>query len=56
MSGSDDKPRGSLFDAFRDRSRVVSTELSGTIPRGLRIAIDAEHRFTITGGKCCCRS
>ena len=47
MSGSDDKPRGSLFDAFRDRSRVVSTELSGTIPRGLRIATAYSWRFLI---------
>lgn len=38
MSGSDDKPRGSLFDALRDRSRVVSTETSAAVPRGLRIA------------------
>src|SRR5690349_15299972 len=38
MSGSDEKPRGSLFDALRDRSRVVSSDLSGSIPRGLRVA------------------
>ncbi len=38
MSGSDDKPRGSLFDAVRDRRRVVATELSDTVPRGLRVA------------------
>jgi predicted PurR-regulated permease PerM len=38
MSGSDDKPRGSLFDAVRDRSRVVTTETSAAVPRGLRIA------------------
>ena len=47
MSGSDDKPRGSLFDAFRDRNRVVSTELSGTIPRGLRIATAYSWRFLV---------
>ncbi|WP_439592217.1 AI-2E family transporter [Microbacterium sp.] len=38
MSGSDEKPRGSLFDALRDRSRVVSSDLAGSIPRGLRVA------------------
>ena len=47
MSGSDDKPRGSLFDAFRDRNRVVSTELSGTVPRGLRIATAYSWRFLV---------
>ena len=38
MSGSDEKPRGSLFDALRDRTRVVSSAESGSIPRGLRVA------------------
>ncbi|GAA1939854.1 AI-2E family transporter [Microbacterium aoyamense] len=38
MSGSDEKPRGSLFDALRDRSRVVSSDLAGSIPHGLRVA------------------
>ncbi|MCP2637823.1 AI-2E family transporter [Microbacterium sp. HD4P20] len=47
MSGSDDKPRGSLFDALRDRSRVVSTELSGSMPRGLRIATAYSWRFLV---------
>jgi predicted PurR-regulated permease PerM len=47
MSGSDDKPRGSLFDALRDRNRVVSTELSGSIPRGLRIATAYSWRFLV---------
>jgi putative heme transporter len=47
MSGSDDKPRGSLFDAFRDKSRVVSTELSGTVPKGLRIATAYAWRFLV---------
>lgn len=47
MSGSDDKPRGSLFDAVRDRSRVVSTELSGSMPRGLRIATAYSWRFLV---------
>ena len=47
MSGSDEKPRGSLFDALRDRSRVVSTELSGSMPRGLRIATAYSWRFLV---------
>lgn len=47
MSGSDEKPRGSLFDAVRDKSRVVSTELSGSMPRGLRIATAYSWRFLV---------
>jgi predicted PurR-regulated permease PerM len=47
MSGHDEKPRGSLFDAFRDRTRVVSTELSESIPRGLRIATAYSWRFLV---------
>ncbi|QIG40225.1 AI-2E family transporter [Microbacterium sp. 4R-513] len=37
MSGPDEKPRGSLFDAVRDRTRIVSTDLQAQIPRGLRL-------------------
>ena len=47
MSGSDDKPRGSLFEAIRDRRRVVSTEMSGAVPRGLRIATAYSWRFLV---------
>lgn len=47
MSGSDDKPRGSLFDAIRDRSRVVSSDLSGSIPQGLRIATAYSWRILV---------
>lgn len=47
MSGSDDKPRGSVFDAIRDRTRVVSTEMSGSVPRGLRIATAYSWRFLV---------
>lgn len=47
MSGPDDKPRGSLFDAFRDRNRIVSTDLSGSIPQGLRIATAYSWRFLV---------
>lgn len=50
MSGSDDKPRGSLFDAVRDRSRVVSTEMSQTIPKGLRVATAYSWRFLVVAG------
>jgi len=47
MSGSDDKSRGSLFDALRDRRRVVSNDLSGSIPTGLRIATAYSWRFLV---------
>ncbi|WP_137843963.1 AI-2E family transporter [Microbacterium sp. 2FI] len=47
MSGSDDKPRGSLFDALRDRNRVVTSDLSASIPRGLRIATAYSWRFLV---------
>ena len=47
MSGSDDKPRGSLFDAVRDRRRVVSTETSASVPRGLRIATAYAWRLIV---------
>lgn len=47
MSGSDDKPRGSLFDAVRDRSRVISTETSASVPRGLRIATAYSWRLIV---------
>src|SRR3954454_16518542 len=38
MSGPDDKPRGSLFDAVRDRTRIVSSDLAPQIPHGLRLS------------------
>ena len=47
MSGSDEKPRGSFFDALRDRNRVVSTELSASVPKGLRIATAYSWRFLV---------
>jgi predicted PurR-regulated permease PerM len=47
MSGSDDKPRGSLFDAVRDRSRVVTTDTSAAVPRGLRIATAYSWRLIV---------
>lgn len=50
MSGPEDKPRGSLFDALRDRSRVVSTEVSASVPRGLRVATAYSWRFLVIAG------
>ena len=47
MSGSDEKPRSSLFDALRDRSRVVSTDESTSIPHGLRLATAYSWRFLV---------
>ncbi|MDW4571227.1 AI-2E family transporter [Microbacterium sp. M3] len=47
MSGSDEKPRGSLFDAVRDRSRIVSTETSAAVPRGLRLATAYSWRLIV---------
>lgn len=47
MSGPDEKPRGSLFDALRDRSRVVTTETSSSVPRGLRVATAYAWRLLV---------
>ena len=47
MSSHEDKPRGSLFDAVRDRSRIVSTDVSGIIPRGLKVATAYSWRFLV---------
>jgi predicted PurR-regulated permease PerM len=47
MTGSDDKPRGSFMDALRDRSRVVSTDVSGSVPRGLKLATAYSWRFLV---------
>lgn len=47
MTGPEDKPRGSFFDAMRDRTRVVSTDVSGTIPRGLKVATAYSWRFLV---------
>lgn len=44
---SDDKPRESLFDALRDRSRIVTSEVSGTVPRGLRVATAYAWRLLV---------
>jgi putative heme transporter len=47
MSGSDDKPRGSFLDSLRDRSRVVSSDVSGSVPRGLKLATAYSWRFLV---------
>ena len=47
MSGSDEKPRSTLFDALRDRSRVISTDDSASVPHGLRLATAYSWRFLI---------
>lgn len=45
MSEPDEKPRGSLLDALRNRT--VTTEISGGIPRGLRVATAYSWRFIV---------
>ncbi|GAA1697123.1 AI-2E family transporter [Microbacterium sediminicola] len=47
MSTPDDKPRGSLFDALRDRRRIVSSEVAKTIPAGLHVAAAYSWRFLV---------
>lgn len=47
MSGNDPKARGSLLDALRDRSRVVTTDMSSTVPRGLRVATAYAWRLLV---------
>lgn len=47
MSGPDEKPRGSLFDAVRDRTRIVSTDLQAQIPRGLRLTTAYAWRLLV---------
>ncbi len=45
MSGSDDKPRSSFLEAIRNRT--VTSELSGTVPRGLRVATAFSWRLLV---------
>ncbi|MGZ0710392.1 AI-2E family transporter (plasmid) [Coraliomargarita sp. W4R53] len=49
MSGADEKPKSSLFDALRDRNRVVSSDLAGSLPPGLRIVTAYAWRFLVIG-------
>ncbi|KRA23873.1 permease [Microbacterium sp. Root61] len=45
MSGPDEKPRASFLDTIRNRT--VSTELSGSIPHGLRVATAYSWRILV---------
>ncbi|MET0297614.1 MAG: AI-2E family transporter [Microbacterium sp.] len=52
MSGTESedrgaKPRGSLFDALRDRTRVVTSDTAGSVPRGLRLATAFSWRLLV---------
>lgn len=47
MSGPDDKPRARLLDAMRDRTRIVSSDLAGQIPRGLRVTTAYAWRLLV---------
>ncbi|MEJ1155917.1 AI-2E family transporter [Microbacterium marmarense] len=47
MSGPDEKPKGSLFDALRDRNRVVTSDMSEVVPHGLRVATAFSWRFLV---------
>ena len=47
MSGPDDTSRGSFFSALRDRTRIVSGELSDQVPRGLRLTAEYAWRFLL---------
>lgn len=40
-------PKGSFFDALRDRRRVVTTEISDALPRSLRVAAAFAWRFLV---------
>ena len=48
MADSDDKPRGSFLDALRHRT--VSTDITSTVPRGLRVATAFSWRFLVIAG------
>ncbi|MFE1663903.1 AI-2E family transporter [Microbacterium sp. P02] len=50
MSDQRDEPKGSVVDALRDRRRVVSSDMSGSIPRGLRLATAYSWRILIIAG------
>ncbi|CAL4860125.1 AI-2E family transporter [Microbacterium sp. MM2322] len=45
MSSADDKPRNGFFDSLR--ARTVSTDVSGTVPRGLKVATAYAWRFLV---------
>lgn len=39
--------KGSLFDALRDRRRIVSSDVTDAVPRGLRLATAFSWRFLV---------
>ncbi|WP_375383793.1 AI-2E family transporter [uncultured Microbacterium sp.] len=45
MSGSEEKPRSSFLDTIRNRT--VTSELSGSVPRGLRLATAFSWRLLV---------
>ncbi|MFJ6679034.1 AI-2E family transporter [Microbacterium sp. NPDC091382] len=45
MSGTDDRPRSGFLDSLR--ARTVSTDVSGTVPRGLKVATAYAWRFLV---------
>lgn len=45
MSEPEEKPRGSFFDALR--TRTITTDLTGAVPRGLRIATAYAWRLLV---------
>ena len=47
MSGPDPTPRASFLDFLRDRSRVVTSEMSLSVPRGLRVATAYAWRLLV---------
>lgn len=47
MSGSDEKPPGSVFDALRDRRRIVVNDVTDGLPRGLRVATAYAWRLLV---------
>lgn len=47
MADSDEKRNGSLFDALRDRRRIVSSDVTESVPRGLRVATAFSWRFIV---------
>jgi predicted PurR-regulated permease PerM len=47
MSGEENKPRGSIFDALRDRTRIVSSDITSSVPRGLALTTAYAWRFLV---------
>ncbi|GAA1677815.1 AI-2E family transporter [Microbacterium lacus] len=47
MSTPEGRPKGSFLDALRDRGRVVSTDVSGAVPRGLKLATAYSWRLLV---------